>query len=751
MTRTPFSYNGVENVIPPSRLSAVGQAIVSYYPHANLSGRASGATNYTLPAPGPEDRSTEFVGKIDEQFFKWWAANFSYLRYFCLIPFGNALGTAPGSGSITYNRHVDATVLNNIFTLNPTTVLSVRFGFNRFPNNIYPLSTGFDPSTLGLPEYNYQFNFFPVVTPTNFTSLSVSTATMDRWYSRNLFTQITKEEGRHSLKFGIDYRSIDLSFTDYSNAPGSFTFTGAFTEQHPGVPAGGTAGSAIADILLGLPASGQIEKSQQFYQYIHYWGTYLQDEFRVSRRLTLNGGLRYEYETGLKDSNNNLVTGFNETVASPLASVVPGTVGGLEFAGTGGKNETGQLSKLKFAPRVGFSYAIDAKTTFRGGGGIFFSPLRYDATAALQTGYTTENQLISSQDNDQTVAPGFSLSNPFPSGPEAPSGSASGLLTGIGNPIAAYDSNIKTPVIYQFSTGIQRQLSKDTVLEVNFVGSRGHHLLPSPQGGGSASPSGGGRTNIDQLNPKYYSLGASVLNAATANPYYQSGGSGLIGQKTVPYLQTLLPYPQFASVNVITNDSASSYNSISARVEKHFSSRLSFLGTYTWSRNYDGSYETSSPSGDQLRPAKHLRSEVGVGPLVYRRSAPRDLSRNLPVAGRQRRVALEPRRVVGSVRWRMGSERRYLLPERISAGHRSNRREQRAGCGSAAAQHQPRHSTGYWRKHLLALVGLHQPQRVYRGAGVRLRQCPQGHNLPARPAVGCGQLGRIPAQEHSGA
>ena len=189
--------------------------------------------------------------------------------------------------------------------------------------------------------------------------------------------------------------------------------------------------------------------------------------------MTLNGGLRYEYETGLKDSNNNLVTGFNENVASPLASVVPGTVGGLEFAGTGGKNETGQLSKLKFAPRVGFSYAIDTKTTYRGGGGVFFSPLRYDATAALQTGFTTENQLISSNDGYQTPASSFSLSNPFPSGPEAPTGSSAGLLTGIGNPIAAYDSNIKSPVIYQFSTGIQRQLSKDTVLEVNYVGSRG--------------------------------------------------------------------------------------------------------------------------------------------------------------------------------------------------------------------------------------------------------------------------------------
>jgi hypothetical protein len=614
VTRTQFSYNGTANVIPPGRINSVGKAIASYYPHPNLSGLASGATNYTVPAPGPESRSTEFVGKIDQQFFKWWTANFSYLRYFCLIPFGNALGTVPGSGTFTYNRHVDATVLNNIFTLNPTTVLSVRFGFNRFPNNIYPLSAGFDPSTLGLPEYNYQFKFFPSVTVTNFPALSTTTATQDFWYSRNLLTQIAKEEGRHSLKFGIDYRSIDLSFTDYANSPGSFTFTGAFTEKTPNNTQGGTAGSAIADLLLGLPVSGQIEESQRFYQYIHYWGTYLQDEFRVSRRLTLNGGLRYEYETGLKDSNNALVTGFNETVASPLASSVAGTVGGLEFAGTGGKNQTGQLSKLKFAPRVGFSYAIDSKTTYRGGGGIYFSPLRYDATAALQTGYTTENQLISSHDNDQTVASGFSLNNPFPSGPEAPTGSSAGLLTGIGNPIAAYDSNIKSPVIYQFSTGIQRQLSKDTVLEVNYVGSRGHHLLPSPQGGGSASPAGGGRTNLDQLNPKYYSLGASVLNAATANPYYQAGGPGLIGQKTVPYLQTLLPYPQFASVNVITADSASSYNSISARVEKHFSSRLSFLGTYTWSRNYDGSYETSSPAGGSNSGPQNiydLKSEWG--------------------------------------------------------------------------------------------------------------------------------------------
>ena len=607
VTRHPFA----GNVIPSNLIGTVGKNIATYYPHPNLKGLPSGAVNYTVPATGPEDRGDEFVGKLDHQFFKWWSANVSYLHYGSLIPFGNALGTAPGSGSITYDRHVDATQLNNIFTLNPTTVLSVRFGFNRFPNTILPLSKGFSPTTLGLPAYNYQYGFFPPVSVTNFTPLSVATATTDFWYSRNLFTQVAKEVGKHSVKAGFDYRSINLSYTDLSNAPGSFSFDGQFTQSSPSVQSGG---SAVADLLLGLPVSGHIERSQRFYQFVNYWGAYLQDEFRLTRRLTLDAGLRYEYETGLKDANNNEVVGFDATVASPLASYKPGTVGGLEFAGTGGRNETGQLSKLKLAPRVGFAYALGQQTTIRGGAGVFYSPLRYDATAALQTGFTTETQLISSNDNYQTPAAGFSLSNPFPGGPQPPTGKANGLLTGIGNPIAAYDANIKSPAIYQFSTGVQRQLPGNTILEVDYVGSRGRHLLPSPQGGGSASPAGGGRTNIDQLNPSYFSLGSTALGAATANPYYQAGGPGLIGKQTVAYQQLLLPFPQFASVNVITTDSASSYNSLAARIERRFSSGLSFLSTYTWSRNYDGSYETSSPSGGSNPGPQNiydLKSEYG--------------------------------------------------------------------------------------------------------------------------------------------
>jgi trimeric autotransporter adhesin len=590
ITRQPFP----GNVIPPQLLNQVGLNIVSYYPHPNLHGLPSGAINYTLPATAPEERGDEFVGKIDQQFSKWWSANASYLHYGSLIPFGDALGTLPGSGSITYNRHVDATQLNNIFTLNPTTLLSVRFGFNRFPNTILPLSANFSPTNLGLPAYNYQYDFFPPVSVTNFTPLSVNTATIDFWYSRNLFTQIAKEVGRHSIKAGVDFRSLNLAYTDLSNAPGSFSFTGQFTQSSPSVQNGG---SAIADLLLGLPVSGQIESSQRFQQYIHYWGAYIEDEFRVTPHLTLNAGLRYEYETGLKDAHNNEVIGFNETIPSPLSSYLPGTVGGLEFAGTGAGDETGHPSKLKFAPRVGYAYSVGQQTTIRGGFGIFYAPLRYDATAALESGFTSETQLISSNDNYETPAPGFTLNNPFPGGPKPPTGNANGLLTGIGNPIAAYAGNIKSPVIYQFSTGVQHELPGKIVIEADYVGSRGRNLLPSPQGGGSYSPGGGGRTNIDQLNPSYFFLGSTALSAPVANPFYQPGGPGLIGEQTVPYQQLLLPYPQFASVNLITTDSSSSYNSVAVRAERRFSAGLTFLATYTWSRNYDGSYETASPSG----------------------------------------------------------------------------------------------------------------------------------------------------------
>ena len=387
-----------------------------------------------------------------------------------------------------------------------------------------------------------------------------------------------------------------MAFTDLSDAPGTYSFTGQFTQASPSGAANGT-GSAVADLLLGLPFSGMIEKADYFYNYARYFGAYVEDDFRVNRKLTLNLGLRYEYETGLKETNNNLVTGFNETVPSPLAAAMPGVVGGLQYAGTGGATQCCDFSKLKFAPRVGFAFAINNKTTARGGYGMYYAPMRYDPIAVLQTGYATETPLVSSNNGGLTPSPTFSFSNPFPGGPQTPTGNALGLLTGVGTPIAAYDSGLKSPYVEQFSADVQRELPGHILLDVGYVGSRARHLIAAPQGVGSSAAPGGGKTNIDQLNPKYFSLGAAALSQSVPNPFYGHGGTGTIGNPTVAEQQLLLPFPQFTSVNLIGSYSSASYNSLVVKGEKRLSSGLAFLSSFTWSRNLDGSYETPTQGG----------------------------------------------------------------------------------------------------------------------------------------------------------
>lgn len=595
VTRTPFT----NNIIPPGMLSSIGLAIASYYPLPTRTS-ATGGSNFVTPLEtGPETRGDEFVSKVDQQFRSWWSANASYVHYGSLLPVVSSLPNLTGASSDlseVFNRHVDATTVNNIFTPNPTTVVNVRFGFNRFPNVILPQSQGFNPTTLGFPNYGYQTDFFPVEKTTNFTGLANDNASVVNWYSRNLLTGVTKNLGRHTLKAGFDYRALYIAYVDLSDAAGTYNYTGQFTQANPLAAAGGT-GSAIADLLLGLPFSGQIERSQHFDNYVHYYAGYVHDDYRVSSRLTINAGLRYEYETGLAEQNNAMVVGFNPTAASPLATAFPGLAGGLEFAGVNGApTECCDLSHKKFAPRLGAAYSVTPRTVIRAGYGIFWAPTRYDATAALMTGYTTETPLVSSNNGGLTPSPTFSLSNPFPNGPQAPTGNTNGLLTGIGTPIAAYAQNLKSAMIQQYSIDVQRELPGHVLLDLGYVGSRSENLLPAPQGGGSAA-SGGGKTNIDQLKPQYFALGAAYLNASVPNPFYGNGGVGTIGNATVTNQQLLLPYPQFTSVNVLGTYSSATYNSAIVKLEKRMSAGLVFLTTYTWSRNMDGSYATPTPGG----------------------------------------------------------------------------------------------------------------------------------------------------------
>ncbi len=577
--RTPFA----NNQIPLSRLSTVGRNVASYYPLPQTSG-PTGQNNFT-GTDDVRDHAQEVTVKLDQQIRPWWTVSGSYIFYEALQPLGNPLGTLPGSFSYVFHRQVDATQVNSTWILNPTTVVTARYGNNRFPNLIAEVSNGFDPTTLGFPSSltsQLQAKFFPTIFLRNFSQLGQDTSSLDNWKSQIVNGTLAKTAGKHNLTFGAEYRRIRMNFQDLGDAPGTYTFSGAFTQASPNVSGDGT-GSDLADLLLGYATSGQVETATQLKTYLDYHAIFAQDDLRVSRRLTLNLGVRYESETGLKEDHNQLAVGFDRSIETPLASGTPVT-GGILFAGVNGNpRDIGSLSRLKFAPRLGAAYQVDEKTVVRGGYGILYAPIRYDPIAALAPGYTQFTQYVASNDNNQT--PAGTLDDPFPGGLTRPSGNAAGALTGFGSSVTSFDQAFRAPRVQQFSADVERELPGHIALQVGYLGSRSTQLSPGPTGGGAI--------NVNQLDPSNFDLGAG-LSASVANPFYGNGGVGVIGSATVAQSQLLRPFPQFSSVNLYTSDSYADYNALLVKVERRAGHGLNLVGSFTYSRNMDDSFATAN-------------------------------------------------------------------------------------------------------------------------------------------------------------
>jgi hypothetical protein len=571
--RRPFAGNKIINQ------NTIGANIASYFPSPT-----PGTDTYT-GTDDVRDHAQEVTAKLDQQIRPWWNLSGSYIFYEALQPLGNPLHTLPGSYSYTYHRQVDAVQVNSTWIVNPTTVVTARYGTNRFPNLIAEVSQGFDPAALGFPTTltsQLQADFFPTIFFANHDQLGQNTSQLDNWKSQVINGSLSKTVSRHNLTFGSEYRRIRMDFEDVGNAPGTYTFSGAFT-QASASESDGAAGSDIADLLLGLPISGEIDLTTFLHTYVDYNALFAQDDWRINSRLTLNLGLRWESETGLKEDHNQLAVGFDRSTVSTLPNGTSVT-GGILFAGvSGNQNDTGDLSRLKFAPRLGASFQINPKTVLRGGYAILYAPLRYDPTSSLAPGYTQANNYVASNDNDQT--PLNSLSNPFPSGLQKPAGNSAGALTGAGNSVTSYDQNFHAPRVQQFSVDVERELPGQIALDVSYIGSRSTNLSPSPT---SSTP-----ININQLNPSNFTLGSS-LSDEVANPDYVAGGAGILGQPTISRSQSLRPFPQFSSVNLFVSSAHADYNALLIKAEKRAGRGINFISSFTWSRNRDSSFATAN-------------------------------------------------------------------------------------------------------------------------------------------------------------
>ncbi len=598
--------NGVPtaNVIPTSRLNPVGVAIAAAYPLPNQTPSSStfGANNfYGVDTLG--DRADEFTSKVDHQVTRWWLANASYLHYGSKEPGGNLLGTFPG-GSTSYllYRKVDATQVNSTFTITPTTVATFGFGFNRFPNNTLDLSNGFNQATLGLPSAyasSLQKQSFPEITMKSAAQLGTANSGPAVFYSRNLVAGISKSLGKHSLKAGYVYRSMSVSVTNISNSNGVFAFDSSYTSATGANVS--SSGADTASLVLGFPTSGSAVVTTRLYGVIPYNAVYLQDDYRITSKLTVNLGFRYENELGISERSNHTSVGFDSKAQNTVTGSAGSTIftGGVEFAGQNGYPTHCCNVGSKFAPRGGFAYAVTNKTVVRGGFGVFYAPIAYSSSSlgTQSPGYLQTTSFVAPSSTTAYTGATAPLSNPYPTGLLSPSGNANGYSTGLGSSVSVIDQGRRAPIVDQYSADIQQELPYGLAFKLGYVGAHARNLANSE--------------NINQLPDNLLSMG-SALGTSLANPYYNKGGVSTIGKATILQSQLLLPYPQFTTVTESVSNGYSQYNAMDVKLQKAFTHGLTVLAAYTWSSNWDNSWGASStlnPNNTGPQDIYNLKSE----------------------------------------------------------------------------------------------------------------------------------------------
>src|SRR5262249_4764376 len=247
---------------------------------------------------------------------------------------------------------------------------------------------------------------------------------------------------------------------------GNFTFDQTFTGQNP-IAIQPSSGNSIASFLMGTPQSGFIDVNTQPALQQRSWSVFVQDDIRVTSRLKLNVGLRWDYLAPITDRFNALSRGFDFTSASPLKAPGLDLKGGLLFAGNGGSRGIFKSDWNNFNPRVGFAYNLASKTVLRGGYGLIYAGSYDDPGPA--PGFSQGTAMVTFI---QTGVPQNTLTNPFPSGILKPVGSALGLSTYLGQGFSFPNPDRVIPWAHQFSFEVQRELPAQFLISAAYVGSR---------------------------------------------------------------------------------------------------------------------------------------------------------------------------------------------------------------------------------------------------------------------------------------
>jgi hypothetical protein len=607
---TPYELaGGAGNLIDP-----VAKQMMQAYPEPNLNVHSS-AYNYKhnwVRATGSHTNFKQFDSKIDRQFGtkNLMSGKFSLMR--TVIPhwgeYSNTNLYDPVNRGDKTRKGYNIAV-NDTHTFSPSLAATVSYGFTYWSGTFGPGIASVFPQAdavklLGMPSYMEAsgYHALPNLNPSGYGKIGTGAWTigLQTEDTQQLRGNVSWIKGRHEFKFGLEWRTHFQDFVQPGTPAGLFSYDYAGTSQNTGSKS--TGGDAMASLMTGYDATpwapwGQYEIPNHAITSSRQNGAFAQDNWKVTNKLTLNLGLRYDINSPRTERNNEM-NGFDPNLLSPVQVPGMGALHGGEVFMSSNHRTNYDTDYKDFAPRFGIAYRMNEKTVARGGYGIYYSIPRSGAAGVGAPGWQGYDQVTgwTVTMNGDGATPWGRLSNPFPNGPTPQVGNSLGALNDFGDvaigPIASEGKT--TPYEQSWSFGVQRELPYHMVLDTSYVGKKGTHLYFA------------GTENLNHLGPSVESASPAdiaALNSFVDNPLdpYITNRNAALAHSQVKAFQFQLPFPQYSSVGGDPKPVAASiYHALQMKLEKRISNGLSVLTTYTWSKSIDNSSVPSDATASYL-------------------------------------------------------------------------------------------------------------------------------------------------------
>lgn len=606
------------NIIPASRQNKIAQAFDKYYPAANLPGDAFTHNNNWFAQGSTPSASNKADVKIDHNISEKQRISSRYGANWGWNGTANLVGNISHSGTAGFNRFQNF-IIDYTRTHSPTTVITARAGVLRAKSISDPVSYGFDAAKeLGVSRQVQAAGVlaFPLYS-TGYRSMGAPAYGIIHRYEDVYQAQgsITKIIGGHTLKTGAEYRIYHENYFQPNTPNGSFSFSRNQTAQNPLVSSS-TQGDGLASALLGFGSGGTMSIDYPTAQKAGYFGTYVNDDWRISHKLTMNVGLRYDFDIPRTDRYNRM-NWLDMSAPSPIAdnptlqALFPGRLNGLMKFTDANKRTPYDGDYNNVQPRIGLAYALNNKTSLRAAYGLFYVVSRHTVKGEVGTAFGfTDSSIQWSLDSGRTQF--ASWENPWPVGLTYPPGRNAAWFLGMGaGTPSPKDDN---PQYQQWNFSVQREVPAHGVIEANYVGTKGTHLY---FGQGDIV------SNLNPLYNNYWGIGRNTLTSQVPNPFYGIITNPLatnFNQPTIQLQRLLRPFPIYSSTGgyrASRNIANSTYHALQLKYEKRFSKGLSVIAHYTVSKLLSDSDVSGSDvewvtGGSSIQDYQNLRNEKSL-------------------------------------------------------------------------------------------------------------------------------------------